>query len=107
MTLNWGASSRWSSSQYGLMRNSDEMIIGNMYPTLQLITKGQLDLYLNASLNWNHMKLWKIKLSPEKYYTLNHEGIENDFTAAKGSRITIMKATESRHNFETNIVYII
>ena len=62
------------------------------------------------------MKLWKIpsdtkgkncniKLSPEKYYTLNPEGIENDFTAAKGSRITIMKTTESRHNFETNIEY--
>ena len=46
-----------------------------------------------------------IKLSPEKYYTLNPEGIENDFTAAKGSRITIMKTTESRHHFETNIEY--
>ena len=46
-----------------------------------------------------------IKLSPEKYYTLNPEGIKDDFTAAKGSRITIMKTTESRRHFETNIEY--
>ena len=33
--LTWGATSRWSSSQYCSMRNSDEKTIGKVHPTLQ------------------------------------------------------------------------
>ena len=32
--VKWGASSRWSSSLYCSMRNSDQMTIGNTHPTL-------------------------------------------------------------------------
>ena len=34
--LKWGASSRWSSSLYFPMRNSDEMTTGKTHPTLQI-----------------------------------------------------------------------
>ena len=40
-TLKWGASSRWSSSLYGSMRNSGQMTIGKMHTTL--LSKGSPD----------------------------------------------------------------
>ena len=33
-TVNWAAFSRWSSSQYCIMRNSDEMTVGETHPTV-------------------------------------------------------------------------
>ena len=35
--IKWGASSRWSSSLYCPMRNSDQMAIGKTHPTLEAI----------------------------------------------------------------------
>ena len=35
MSVKWDASLRWSSSLFCLMRNSDEMTIGKMHPTLE------------------------------------------------------------------------
>ena len=58
--LKWGASSRWPSTLYLLMRNSDGRTIRNTRPTLDLldlfcgsIRKSQLKLIL-----MQHLKYW-------------------------------------------------
>ena len=45
----WGASSRWWSSLYCLMRNSDLMTIGKMYPTLPAVSKLRLLVWISDS----------------------------------------------------------
>ena len=50
--LNWDASSRWSSSLYCLMLNSDELTNEMMHPTLIFYLISQLEQYRSHSDNF-------------------------------------------------------
>jgi len=57
-SLKWSASSRWSSSLYCLMRNSDEMTFGMTHPTLPVLLRTGVRLhkvlfaYFFALMEW-------------------------------------------------------
>ena len=53
VSLKWGAASRWSSSLYCPMRNSDEMTIGKTHPTLSqcwIWNRYQIDFFRMVSI---------------------------------------------------------
>ena len=55
LSIKWGASSRWSSSLFCLMRNSDKMTIGKMHPTLKhLIWTVRFIFELRVIFRWVH-----------------------------------------------------